>query len=120
VRQKARKVRIDALNLEAALGRVKRTVEAWDLSADPTPTNSANLITEYTYDGNNHVLTMRAVLPAGLFQTTQYVYGVTTGVGQSDLNSNDLLKEVRYPDKSSGNPGTRVVCLGWTGGKGSR
>ena len=34
-------------------------------------------------------------------QTTQYVYGVTPTLN-SDIYSNDLLAEVRYPDKSTG------------------
>src|SRR3954468_6070526 len=38
---------------------------------------------------------MTAVLPSG-HQTTQWVYGVTTG-GGSAITSNDLLAEVDYP-----------------------
>jgi YD repeat-containing protein len=34
-------------------------------------------------------------------RATQWVYGVTTG-GGSGINSNDVLAELRYPDKSSG------------------
>jgi uncharacterized delta-60 repeat protein/RHS repeat-associated protein len=40
-----------------------------------------------------------------VFQTTQYVYGVTTA-GGSEVNSNDLLAKVQYPDKTSGSPGS--------------
>src|SRR5262249_43719114 len=36
-------------------------------------------------------------------QTTQYVYGVTTGTG-SNVNSNDLLAALQYPDPTTGNP----------------
>lgn len=60
----------------------------------------------------DHTLTMRTVLLDGSdgdslpdLQTTQYVYGVTTG-GGSDLASHDLLAEIRYPDKTTGAPGT--------------
>lgn len=38
-------------------------------------------------------------------QTTQYDYGVGTTTG-TDLFSNDLIKEVQYPDPSSGAAGT--------------
>ena len=43
-----------------------------------------------------------AVQPGGTpTQTTQYVYGVTTA-GGSDINSNDLLAAVEYPDPTHG------------------
>jgi hypothetical protein len=45
--------------------------------------------------------TVRVVLPSGGQQVTEWVYGVTTS-GGSGLNSNDLVKEVRYPDPSTG------------------
>jgi YD repeat-containing protein len=70
--------------------RVTQKVE--NFSGDGTPTDSTNRTTTYTYDGADHVLTETAVLPAGVTQTTQYVYGVT-GV----INSNDLLASVSYP-----------------------
>jgi RHS repeat-associated protein/uncharacterized delta-60 repeat protein len=83
-------------------GRVTKVVEAY---ADGSPDAASDRVTEYTYDGLDHMLTMKAVLPSSTFQTTQYVYGVTAGDG-NNLTSNDLLKEVQYPDKSSGSPGT--------------
>jgi RHS repeat-associated protein len=43
------------------------------------------------------------VLPSHAFQKTEYVYGVSTGTG-SDLNSNELLSAIRYPDKTTGAP----------------
>jgi hypothetical protein len=46
--------------------------------------------------------TVRMVLHSGGGQqVTEWVYGVTTA-GGSGLNSNDLVKEVRYPDPSTG------------------
>jgi hypothetical protein len=45
--------------------------------------------------------TVRVVLPSGGQQVTEWVYGVTTA-GGSGLNSSDLVKEVRYPDPSTG------------------
>src|SRR5437868_11791652 len=70
---------------------------------DGVPTNNTNRTVEYTYDGDNHVLTLQADKPAGAYQRTQYVYGVTTA-GGNDLNSNDVLAAVKHPDKTTGNP----------------
>jgi len=44
---------------------------------------------------------VRVVLPSGGQKVTEWVYGVTTA-GGSGLNSNDLVKEVRHPDPSTG------------------
>jgi RHS repeat-associated protein len=79
------------------MGRTTETIEAH--SGDGTPTDSANRTTAYTYDGDGHILTVTAVLPDNVTQTTQYVYGVT-GV----INSNDLLAATIYPD--NGQPHT--------------
>jgi len=43
----------------------------------------------------------KLLLPSSGQQVTEWVYGVTTGSG-STLNSNDLVKEVRYPDATTG------------------
>ncbi|MCI0460726.1 MAG: SBBP repeat-containing protein, partial [Gemmataceae bacterium] len=83
-----------------ALGREIKTIEAY---TDGTPTDTTNKTTEFTYNAEGEVLTVKAVLPGGNYQTTQFVYGVTTAAG-SDINSNDLLAEVRWPDKSTGAP----------------
>jgi RHS repeat-associated protein len=85
------------------LGRTTATTENYS-PGNPNP-NASNRTTEYTYDGDNHVLTQKADLPGGAFQTTQYVYGVSTGTG-SDLNSNDLLAAVNHPDPVTGQPST--------------
>jgi YD repeat-containing protein len=82
-----------------ALGRTTKTIEAY---IDGVPSDADDRTTVYTYSGNGDVLTMTADMPSTADdQTTAYVYGVTTGSG-SDFNSNDLLKEVKYPDKSNG------------------
>jgi RHS repeat-associated protein len=73
------------------LGRTVQTVAAF--SGDGTPTDNTNQTTAFTYDGDNHVLTETAVLPGGVTQTTQYVYGIT-----APIHSNDLLAQVIYPD----------------------
>lgn len=75
-------------------------------------------ITQYTYNGNDDILTMKAVVNnSGIYsgtnnlsQTTQYVYGVTTG-GGSSVNSNDLLAHVKYPDKTTGSPSTNTADI---------
>ncbi len=57
--------------------------------------------TQYTYDGDDHVLTMKAVDVNGSGtsnQITGYVYNSTT-----NIFSNDLLTAVQYPDKTTGN-----------------
>ncbi|MDB5295746.1 MAG: repeat-associated core domain protein, partial [Phycisphaerales bacterium] len=83
-----------------------RTTSATENYVDGTPSAADDRITRYTYDGVDHVLTMTADLPSGQHdQTTQYVYGVTTA-GGSTIASNGLLKEVRYPDKTTGAAGT--------------
>jgi RHS repeat-associated protein len=99
-----------------ALGRTIITVANWtpvmgpiDMSTLGTLSDSSNVVTEYTYDGDNHVTSMTAVLPSGeASQTTTYLYGVTKLQG-STLDSNDLLYEVQYPDPTTGESGT-----GWT------
>jgi RHS repeat-associated protein len=67
-------------------------------------TNNSDVATLYSYDGDNQVLTLTAVQPAGTpSQTTQYVYGVTPA-GGSALASNDLLAATLYPDPATGQP----------------
>jgi RHS repeat-associated protein len=83
------------------LGRTTATTENYS-PGDLNP-NASNRTTEYTYDGDNHVLTQKADLPGGAFQTTQNVYGVSTSTG-SDLNSNDLLAALNHPDPVTGQP----------------
>ncbi|MFO0811061.1 MAG: hypothetical protein U0746_20720 [Gemmataceae bacterium] len=55
-------------------------------------------MTQFTYDGMNHLLTYKLLLPSSAYQETQYVYGVAT----STLTSNDLLAAVRHPNKTTG------------------
>lgn len=70
-----------------------------------TPDTNSERTTELTYDGIGNVRTVKAHLTGGAYQTTEFVYGVTTA-GGGGVNSNDLLGEMRYPDKSSGDPST--------------
>ena len=71
---------------------------------DGVPTTDSNQTTQYTYDGDNNVLTVTALQASGTpSQTTQYIYGVTTA-GGSAINSNDLLAATLYPDQTTGQP----------------
>ncbi len=82
------------------LGRPIKTIAGF---VTGLPGTNADKITELTYDGSDHLLTVQANLPSGGYQKTQYVYGVSTATG-SAVNSNDVLAAVKYPDKTTGNP----------------
>src|SRR5262249_52036631 len=81
-----------------AAGRRIRTVSA---CTDFAPSGADDATTEFSYDGAGHLLTYQAVGADGAYQQTQYVYGVTTA-GGSGVNSNNLLAEVRWPEKTTG------------------
>jgi len=89
------------------LGRTTKLVEAYDASVNSgNPSGANNRTTLYTYNGNSAIRTIDAEMPSGTNdQITAYVYGVTTS-GGSDINSNDLLTAVHYPDKSTGDSST--------------
>ena len=72
------------------LGRSVRTIQNFMAFA---PSNYANQTTQYTYDGDDHTLTLTAVLAGYTLETTQYNYGVTGSI----IHSNDLLASVTYP-----------------------
>jgi RHS repeat-associated protein len=92
---------LDTRTLYDALDRTTETIQNY---TNGVPTNDTNGITQYTYDGDNNVLTQTAVMPTGTpSQTTQYVYGVSTA-GGSAIDSNDLLAETIYPDPTTGRP----------------
>src|SRR5205085_5988718 len=86
------------------LGRATQVVSAYD---GGSVTASTNQTVQYTFNGDDEVLTQTVVMPTGTpNQITQYDYGVQTsdrtieGVVRpaSDFFSNDLLFMVRYPD----------------------
>jgi RHS repeat-associated protein len=93
---------LDTRTLYDALGRTTETIDNY--TGNPE-TATSDVATQYTYDGDNHVLTVTADEPGGAYQTTQYVYGVTTATG-SNINSNDILAAVEHPDPTTGNPST--------------
>jgi RHS repeat-associated protein len=82
------------------LGRTLRTVEAFSTF---NPSGSGDKTTEYSYDGDSNMLTLQADLAGGAYEQTKWIYGVTTS-GGSNVNSNDMLSAMQYPNKTTGNP----------------
>ena len=94
--------RIDPRGIETrgyfnALGDVTKSIENY---VDGVVSDTDDKTTEFTYNAVG-LTTVKLVLPSSGQQVTEWVYGVTTA-GGSGLNSNDLVKEVRYPDPSTG------------------
>ncbi|MBO0698570.1 MAG: RHS repeat protein, partial [Zavarzinella sp.] len=77
------------------LGRTTKTIENY---VDGVVSDSDDKTTELTYDSGGHQATLRADLTGGGYQETKWVYGIT-----SPIVSNDVLKEMQYPDPSTGN-----------------
>jgi RHS repeat-associated protein len=96
------------------LGRTKQVTEAY---TDGASSSADDRKTAYTYNGNGDILTMKSLLPGGTFQETAYIYGVSTG---SDVTSNDLLAEIRYPDKSTGSASSSEMEVFTTNALGER
>ncbi len=84
-------------NTSDNLGRVTKTVEDY---TNGTVTDTSNKTTDFAYNSVGRT-SLTVELPSGGQQTTEWVFGVTTG-GGSGINSNDMIKEVRYPDPSTG------------------
>ena len=77
------------------LGRTTQTIAAYTDGVTPVTANT-NQTTTFTYDGDDHVTTRKAVMPTGADQTTAYVYGITVAAG-STFYSNDLLRPSSLP-----------------------
>jgi RHS repeat-associated protein len=82
------------------LGQVTKSIDAY---TGGSPTNSSDKTTEFGYDGDGNPLWVQSDLPGGAVQKTLYVYGTTTA-GGSDINFNDIVSAVQYPDPSTGQP----------------
>ena len=80
-----------------SLGRATRIVENY---TNGIVTDTANKTTDYTYNAIG-MIRVKVNLPSNGQQTTEWVYGISTSGGNA-FNSNDLVKEVRYPDSSTG------------------
>jgi RHS repeat-associated protein len=83
------------------LGRAIETIAAWDGTSSPTPTDSTNQTTLYTYDAASHVTSKTLLLAGSGLEQTRYIYGVSPSQG-SAITTNDLLALVEYPDPTSG------------------
>jgi RHS repeat-associated protein len=75
------------------LGRTTKTIENY---VDGTVSDTDDKTVEYIY-GPSGMTKLQAKLTGGGQQETEWVYGIT-----SPVVSNDTLKEMRYPDSSTG------------------
>ncbi|QKK07474.1 MAG: hypothetical protein HND58_04405 [Planctomycetota bacterium] len=93
------------------------TAGRWEVTGGLSgSTPDVNRVTSYAHDLAGNVLYQTAHLPPSGggsedVQVTEYVYGVTavtSSPGDTDslITSYSLLKEVRYPNESTGEPGT--------------
>jgi RHS repeat-associated protein len=80
------------------MGRTTKTIENY---VNGVVSDADDKTVEYTYHPNGQTKTLKALLTGGGYQTTEWVLGIT-----SPIVSNDILKEMRYPDPSSGNAST--------------
>lgn len=84
---------IVARTLYDDLGRTTKTIEHY---VDGTVGDDNDKTTEYTY-GPAGMTSLTAKLTGGGGQTTEWVYGVSSGI-----TSNDIVGETRWPDASTG------------------
>jgi YD repeat-containing protein len=82
------------------LGRRLGTVQAFSTF---NPSGSGDKTTEFSYDGDSNMLTLQADLAGSAYEQTKWIYGVTTS-GGSNVNRNDMLASMQYPNKTTGNP----------------
>jgi YD repeat-containing protein len=80
------------------LGRTTQTVEN---VTDGVVHTAENRTTQYSFDGDDHVTLLTAVQPGGGVQQTQFNYGYSNPI----INSNDLLASVYYPYKDGASAG---------------
>jgi RHS repeat-associated protein len=93
---------------ESFFDMLNRTLETIDDSTLGSPATGSQ-ITDSTYDGANHILTMKAIYPGtSSFQTTQYIYGIG-GTSGTNLFSNDILLKTEFPNASTGSPDTTAA-----------
>ncbi len=74
-----------------------RTIKSIDNYVDGTVGDDNDKTVDYTFDPSGQMATLKAQLTGGGYQETKWVYGIT-----SPIVSNDVLKEMRYPDTSTG------------------
>jgi YD repeat-containing protein len=92
---------LDNHDVYDALGRVTTDVQGY---TNGTPTGNSNKTTQYTYDGDNHVVSQTVLGVSGnTHQTTSWDYK-TSDIPGSTSSSNDELARVRFPDTTTGDP----------------
>ena len=75
-------------------GRTTKTIENY---VNGTVSDTDDKTVEYTYQANDQMKTLKAYLTSSSSEATEWILGIT-----SPIVSNDILKEMRYPDASSG------------------
>src|SRR5688572_8676387 len=80
------------------LGRPTKVVEAL---TNGTYADTHDKTTEYGYGGPNQLTIVKVYFTGGASEATTFVYGVSPSDG-STVTSNDLVREVRHPDKTTG------------------
>jgi RHS repeat-associated protein len=74
-----------------------RTTKAIENYVNGVVSDADDKTVEYTYHANNQMKTLKAYLTSSTSETTEWILGIT-----SPVVSNDTLKEMRYPDASTG------------------
>ena len=80
------------------LGRTTQTIADY---TNGTPTNGSNQTTEYTYDGDDHTLTVQGRLAGRRLPDDAIRLRRHHARGQH-VNTNDILAAVKYPDPTTG------------------
>lgn len=95
--------------LNDTVGRVLTLSEAYGSVTSPR-------FTRYIYDGLDRVTLVEVLGGGGIWQGTAYQYGVTydpTAFRPSYISSNDLLREIWYPDPVTGMPSSNRFHQEW-------
>jgi RHS repeat-associated protein len=90
---------IDTRTYSDPLGRAVQTIQDF---TNGVVSSSSNKTTDYTYNAAG-MTSLTAELGGGTGETTEWVYGVTTGSG-SAIDSNDVVGVTEQPNPSTGAP----------------
>jgi len=75
-------------------GRTTKSIENY---VNGTVSDADDKTLDYTYHSNSQMKTLKAYVTSSTYETTEWVLGIT-----SPIVSNDVLKEMKYPDTSTG------------------
>jgi RHS repeat-associated protein len=92
-----------------ALGRATNTIQGF---TNGVPTALSNHTTQFTYNGDDQILTQTNLLPCSQQQQTQYVYGARATNG-SAVNVNNLLASVQTTDPLIGTTPPAVLSASY-------